>query len=418
MWKHYFNLPRPVYILCLGTFVNRAGSFFIVFLTIYLSQKLGFPTTFATKCMGLFGIGSLVASLVGGQLADQVGRRVVMLISLFGGALILAVFGFLQSKYLIMAATLAFSLCIEMYRPAASAMIGDLVKSDQRTHAFGLMYISINLGFTAGALIGGKLATVSFLWLFCGDALTTFAYGMIILLFISETLPSRRKTPFPVIVDGEEFTGTPLPPEKSATLTEAAAHISRDWPFLLFCLSCLLTGLVFMQSMSTFPLYLSELGFAPDDYGRIIAINGILIVLFQLPITSFISRFNRVTVIMLAAAIQGIGFGLIGYAATLYQFSLTIVVWTVGEMMQAPFTFAIVTDLAPSALRGRYMGVFTMCFSSALMFGAPLGGMILADLGPAYLWNGCLIVNIIAVSLFFLIHKPVTNRSDAQLNLD
>lgn len=410
MLNQYLNFPRPVYILCVGTFVNRAGSFFIVFLTIYLSEKLGFSESFATQCMGVFGVGSLVASLVGGQLADQVGRRRVMLISLFGGALILAIFGFLQSKYLIMAATLAFSLFIEMYRPAASAMIGDLVKPEQRTHAFGLMYISINLGFTAGAFVGGKLATFSFLWLFWGDALTTFAYGLIILLMIRETLPVGRDAKSHDMVEEDEINVSDFISKENVSVRQAASTILKDWPFLVFCMSCLLTGLVFMQSMSTFPLYLKAIGFGPDDYGSVIALNGAMIAICQLPLTSFISRFNRMTVITLAAVIYGIGFGLTGYVVALWQFALTVVIWTIGEMMQAPFSFAVVTDLAPTRLRARYMGVFTMCFSSAVMFGAPLGGMVLTKLGAQYLWNGCFVVAMIAAVLFMVAKRSIDER--------
>ena len=86
MWKQYLELPRPIHILCLGSFINRAGSFFVIFLTIYISDRLGFGISFAAWCMGVFGAGAIVSSLLGGHLADRYGRRVVMIVSLFGGA--------------------------------------------------------------------------------------------------------------------------------------------------------------------------------------------------------------------------------------------------------------------------------------------------------------------------------------------
>ncbi len=88
LFKPYFELPRPVYILCVGTLVNRAGSFFVIFLTIYLSKRLGYSEGYATLCMGVFGLGSMIAAFTGGHLADNLGRRSVMLISLVGGAAI------------------------------------------------------------------------------------------------------------------------------------------------------------------------------------------------------------------------------------------------------------------------------------------------------------------------------------------
>ncbi len=401
MLKQYFQLPKPVLILCLGTFVNRAGSFFVVFLTIYLSKRLGYEITFATWCMGAFGVGSVIASLVGGQLADLIGRRIVMLISLVGGAAVLAVFGHLQSKTNIIGAVFAFALTIDMYRPAASAMIGDLVSPDQRPHAFGLMYVAINLGFAFGAAVGGEVATRSYIWLFRADALTTLAYAAIIAVFIRETLPAGRR-------DEGGAAGTTT--VATVPTGETASRILRDWPFVLFCLGALLSGLVFMQSMTTLPIHMASLGFPADEYGYVISINGILIVLLQLPFTAYLSQFNRMSVIVLGGVCLAVGFGLTGMAEVPWQFAATVALWTVGEMMQAPFAQAVITDLAPVELRARYMGVFSMCFALSLMLGAPIGGQVLSRCGPNYLWGGSLAVGMVAVVLYGLARKPITAR--------
>ena len=189
MLREYLSLPRSIHILCMGSFINRAGAFVVVFLVLYLRQDLGLDVTFATRTMGVFGLGAIIASLVGGHLADQIGRRTVMLASLFGGATILVVFSFVTARWAIMPMVLVFAMVVEMYRPAASAMIADLTDPVQRPHAFGLMYVAINLGFAVGAFVGGKIAGYGFQWLFWGDALTAAIYGLIIVLAISETLP-------------------------------------------------------------------------------------------------------------------------------------------------------------------------------------------------------------------------------------
>lgn len=79
-------------------------------------------------------------------------------------------------------------------------------------------------------------------------------------------------------------------------------------------------------------------------------------------------------------------------------------------MMQAPFTHAVVTDLAPVELRARYMGVFSMCFALSLMLGAPIGGAVLSRWGPTSLWGGAFAVASVAVLLFGLARKPITAR--------
>jgi len=408
MWKHYLDLPRPIHILCLGTFINRAGSFFVIFLTIYLSEKLGFEVTFATRCMGIFGAGAIVSSLLGGHLADRYGRRVVMLVSLFGGAVILALFGSLESRAAIMAAIFSYAILITAYRPAASAMIGDLVGPTQRPHAFGLMYVSINLGFACGAAVGGKLASYSFSLLFWGDALTTSAYALIILLTISETLPGG--SPIAAAMDSDAAPAPAGSEDRKVSAGRAALHIIRDWPFMLFCLSTILVGIVFIQSFSSLPIYLKSLGFEAQTYGYIIALNGLLIVLLQLPLTTILSRFDRMKIIIAGAITIGAGFGLNAFAILPWHFAGAVAVWTLGEMMQFPFTSAVVTDLAPRALRGRYMGVFGMSFSAAVMVGSPLGGEVLAGLGSDALWFGGMGVAGVASLLYVLIYRPIHER--------
>lgn len=408
MWKQYLDLPRPIHILCLGTFINRAGSFFVVFLTIYLSKKLGFEITFATRCMGIFGAGAIVSSLLGGHLADRYGRRVVMIVSLIGGAVILALFGSLQSRAAIMIAIFSYAVLITAYRPAASAMIGDLVGPKQRPHAFGLMYVAINLGFACGAAVGGKLAGYSFTLLFWGDALTTSAYALIIFLTISETLPSR--SPLAAAMNADDAASSTDSADSNVSAGQAALHIIRDWPFVLFCLSTILVGIVFIQSFSSLPIHLQSLGFEAQTYGYIVALNGLLIVLLQLPLTTLLGRFDRMKIIIAGAIMIGAGFGLNAFATLPWHFAGAVVVWTLGEMMQFPFTSAVVTDLAPRALRGRYMGVFGMSFSAAVMVGSPLGGEVLAHLGSDALWFGGTGVSAAAVALYVLIYRPIHER--------
>ncbi len=406
MLKQYLELPRAVHILCIGAFVNRAGTFLVPFLTIYLQKELNLGTGFATRAMGAYGVGAFLASLVGGHLADRIGRRVVMLISLFGSAAVLLVFGSLSSPWIIMVALLIFSLIAEMYRPAALAMIADLTESNRRPHAYGLMYVAVNLGFSVAAAVGGSLSQFSFQWLFWGDALTACVYGGLILVTIRETLPSRvgglTVQPVDPPDDGDERGAPPI------KLNAALKHILTDWTFMVYSLGIFFLAVTYIQAMSTFPLYLGQLGIGAAGYGVIIALNGLMIVVLQLPITSIVVRFNRGAMVILSAVLTAVGFGFIGLADTMGQFALTVVVWTTGELISAPLMTAIVSDLAPTPLRARYMGVCSMCFSSAMMVGAPLGGAVLAQLGGQYLWAGSAAVGMTAALAFWFVRNRIT----------
>ncbi|MBX3394591.1 MAG: MFS transporter [Phycisphaerae bacterium] len=417
----YLELPRTVHILCLGTLINRAGSFLLMFLTIYVGDRLGFGPRFATFCIGVFGFGSLCGALFGGQFADQFGRKRVMVFSLITGSLILAAFPLISSRVVMVVAILMYAMIMDMYRPATSAMISDITRPDQRGLAFGLLYIAINLGFACGAAIGGTLAKHSFVLLFLGDAATTLTYGLIILILIRESMPKRETIAGGGIAriagcPGEAQVGSsegsasaPAPPVSDPTdiprvsVAVAAAHIARDWAFLGYCLGSFIGAVIFMQSMSTLPLHLKSLGFGPDEYGWLVGMNGILIVIFQLPMTSLFSRFERMKVIAIGAVILGIGFGLTAFAKTGIHFAATVVIWTAAELMQAPFTQAVIADLAPVSMRARYMGVFTMSWSAAMMFGAPAGGYMLDKFGGQTLWFSCFYASIVAAAIFVLV---------------
>lgn len=391
--RPYINLPAAVHVLCFGSFINRAGSFVMVFMTIYVSEQLGFGIAFAANCFGVFGLGSIVSSLVGGLLADRFGRKPIMLLALFGGATALALMGMAREQWSFLSLVLAFSLAVEMYRPAASAMMGDLVDQAQRPLAFGLMYIAFNLGFAFAAPIGGFLAQHSFQWLFWGDALTTAAYGLIIALFIKETLPKRVSTE-----------AEPSVRASGATWSEAFGHMLQDRTFLLFSLATLLTSLVFMQAFSTLPIYMSQLGFSREKVGWLLSTNGALIVVCQIPFTHWLNRYHRVLVILAGEVLLAIGFGLTTFAETAPMFFLTIVIWTLGEVVQAAFKQSLVADLAPTNMRGRYMGVFSLCHAIGLTVGAPAGGQILERWGPRALWPTCFVIVLLAALVYGMVY--------------
>ena len=125
-------------------------------------------------------------------------------------------------------------------------------------------------------------------------------------------------------------------------------------------------------------------------------------------------QYNRVTFVCLAAVITGVGFGATALATSASFFALTIVIWTLGEIMLAPFSQSIVADMAPVAYRARYMGIFSMCFSSANMIGAPLGGLILDIGGKTVLWSGAMLLCFVAAALYTSIHRKISTQPTEQ----
>ena len=143
------SLPGPVWILCAGSFVNRFGSFVAVFLILYLREK-GYSIAEAGFIVSLYGAGNVVAAAVGGLVADRLGRRNAIAISMFSSAATLLALSQADEIVLIGALTVLAGLTGEMYRPASAALLADLVPAGQRLPAFALNRLAINLGFAAG----------------------------------------------------------------------------------------------------------------------------------------------------------------------------------------------------------------------------------------------------------------------------
>jgi MFS family permease len=150
-------LPRPAWILFLGTFLNKFGTFVLPFLTLYLTQR-GFTLNDAGLAISAYGVGGLMASVVGGHLADAIGRRKTIALSMFSVAAAMVLLSQSRSLPAIIAATWLAALTGELYRPASSALLADLVPPELRVTAYAAYRMAFNAGFAFGPATAGFLA--------------------------------------------------------------------------------------------------------------------------------------------------------------------------------------------------------------------------------------------------------------------
>lgn len=397
MFSKYFNLSRTVYILCVGTLVNRAGTFVIPFLTTYFHKELHWDEKSSTFATGVYGVGALAAMLIGGQLADRYGRKLMMMCALCGSATGLVIFSAVTATWAVMGALLLFAVVGEMYRPAASAMIADVTPIEQRPQAFALMYVAVNLGFAIATPLGGFISQRSFQAMFWLDAMTSAIYAVIILVAIRETLHLTR--------GGAAAATASKQPERlksgsSDNILAATKFILTDRTFMLFWAATFSQCLLWMQAMSVLPLHLQQQGFTTQEYGWIIGVNGMLIVAVQLPVSAIVARYPRKYMVPLSSVVAATGFALTALAERGWQHGAAVAVWTCGEIMNAPLMSAIIGDLAPPHMRARYMGAFSMCWSLAMVVSPPIGGRILAEFGATTLWLGCGMLGLVSACLY------------------
>jgi MFS family permease len=370
------RLPREVWILLFGTFVNRFGTFVMPFLVLYLT-RIGYSAAQAGLAIAAYGVGHIVASTAGGHLADRAGRRHTIVISMFGSAasmLALSQARGFAAIALLTAVTGAFS---ELYRPASHALIADLTTEDQRVLSYALYRFAVNLGVAAGPATAGFLAERSFTWLFVGDALTSIGYGIIAIAALPHGLRS---------------------PARSERKGEALRVVLRDRPFLLFLAATLCITLVDFQLGSTYALYVTSLGYAPRMYGMLVSFNGLLIILFELLITNWVQRFRPEPVIAIGYLLNNVGFAVTGLARRFPALLAAMSVWTVGEMVSSPMAGAFVAKLAPERLRGRYMGLLVLMWSIGMMIGPPIGTLLFAR-HREMLWIGAAALGALSAAL-------------------
>jgi MFS family permease len=359
-------LPRPAWILFLGTFLNKFGTFVLPFLTLYLTQR-GFTLNDAALAISAYGVGGLMASALGGLLADAIGRRKTIALSMFSVAVAMVLLSQSRSLPAIVAATWLAALTGELYRPASSALLADLVPPDLRVTAYAAYRMAFNAGFAFGPATAGFLAARGYLWLFAGDAATSVLFGLIALAALPRGLPVRRE---------------------QGSWSHDVKALAGDGKFLRVLCAAFVIALVFLQISSTFSLHVTRLGFPAATYGLILSLNGVLVVLCELPLTSLTRRFPARGVMAAGYLLIGTGFSLNACAHSVLALVACVVIFTLGEMASMPVAFAYIADLAPAAMRGRYMGVYSLTWSAALIF-APQMGMRLFGIAPSVLWLTC-----------------------------
>jgi MFS family permease len=385
------GLPATYWYLWVGILINRVGFFVLPFLAIYLTSERGFSVAAAGLAVALYGVGGIVATLVGGTLADRIGRRRTLLFSLFVGPLVMLSFPFAHSPAMIFVLTLLTGAIYELYRPAANAAIADVVPLGHRRRAFALYYWVLNLGFAIGATLAGIVATKGYVWLFVCDAATTFSYGVVVYLRVPETRPTRR--------------------EQSSWLNHVATPF-KDGVFATFVLITFGLACIFSLFSSMLPIEMSRDGLSPAQYGRLIAINGVLIVCLQPAVAKLAARFSSAHVMAAAAMLIGIGFGTTGFVDSTLGYAGTIALWTLGEMAWLPVGPTIVATLAPSSVRGAYQGAYGMGWAAASSIGPSLGGLVMNHFGSKTLWTSCVLIGALS-SIGFLLLGPAMERTTA-----
>ncbi|MGP4094923.1 MFS transporter [Nonomuraea sp. KM90] len=462
------RLPRTVWWLVLARAVNRLGAFSLGFLTVLISTEFGAGAVTAGLVSAAFGLATIPSRLLGGVLADRLGRRRTIVAGLAGCALAQA--GIAASGSVAMLAVFAvlLGLVFEIYEPPSQAMIADAVRPAQQAQAFSLFNTALAVGGMGAGLIAAGLGRWDLRWLFVVDAVTCVACAIVVRLVLPADHPARRPpaalpsptprtTPPPHSHAPPDPKGRPptdaTPHPESPPHTDAAPHPEspfhaddpphpegrphiddpphtegpfevedpavvggsawRDRSLLVLLVSGTLLALIYMQVMMALPLALVRRGLPAADAGLLSTVSAVVMVLCQplLRWTAPLSHHAAMVAgyLLLAAGLAGyaVADGLPGHLAA-------TVVWSAGDLLMFGRSYAMVVSIAPEDARGRYLSIFGTSWGFATVL-APLSStQLLERAGPAGLWGGLALVCLVLAAAQLTVVRPLLRRQAAR----
>lgn len=386
------GMPRQFWVLWTGTLINRLGSYVEPFLVLYLTQSRGLAATTAGGVATAYGAGAVGSQILGGELTDRIGRRRTMIIGLLTTAASVLLLAAVHDVTAIVAAAALTGLVSDIYRPASSAMVADLIPPEDRPRAYSLLFWAINAGFAAAASLAGLLARIGYGLLFVLDAATTALYALVIARGTRETAPPRATT--------------------AATSTRVGYLVAvRDRLLLAVVGLMLIYAAVYFQAYVTLPLSMAHDGLGAAAYGGAIAVNGIGIAVIQPIVVGWMGRRRPVVLLAGAMLVVGLGFGLTALAASPPAYAATVLAWTIGEIGVGGVGAALVSEIAPPHLRGRYLGLFGTAFGIGGVIAPITGTLVFSHLGERVLWGGCAVAGAVMAVGFLSLAPAVARRT-------
>jgi MFS family permease len=388
--KAFRGFDRRVWLLLFAMLVFRFGhGLYFPFSSIYFHNVLGIPLSLVGVGLAVFAASSVLSGLVAGPLTDRYGRKPTMLIALSGSAASFFGFALVEGFAGYLAVSAAHGLVgWSMFEASRNAMVADVTPPGMRSRAYGLVRVGGNVGWAAGPMSAGLISAAAggsagvYPKLFVGTSVLTALVALALAATVRESLPARQEG----ATGGKERRG----------LREAFT----DGPFVLLLGVGVLLYYVFTQDWQALPIYAKNFVGVPDgQIGFFLGANGLMVILFQLPVSYLIDRGSRVVALLAGAVL----FALSSATLLLTESFLGILVafvlfFTLAEMVLEVAGAALAAELAPVRLRGTYLALFGACFGAACGVSPIVGGTLLQAEMPDAIWTIQLVAALLAAA--------------------
>ncbi|MEK7467719.1 MAG: MFS transporter [Planctomycetota bacterium] len=352
--------PPDLWLLFFGRIITATGfAFSFPFFAIYCAGHLKIPMGDVGAAFAISGLGGALARFFGGELADRLGRKIVMQGALAGRALTSAGIAWQISTgapfWQLAATYIASNFTGQLFEPSSQAYVADVSTGRMRAESFGFVRMGINAGWALGMILNA-LVTESYVVTF-GITAGVFALSLLLFsIFLREPPRAPRSA-------------EPGPPWTAAL----ANH-----PFLLLAGAAILLSVVWSQLVAGTSMYASQFAHIPDKtIAWILAVNGTGVAILQIPATRWMGRVGLVPALVTGCLLYGAGYGSYTFCTQPWHFAVAIAVVTCGEVLCAPAGASLATELAPLSQRGRYLGAYMFTQNSGQVFGPYISGQLL-----------------------------------------
>ena len=349
--------------------VNTMGfSLVMSFIGIYLVTERGISGFEFGAIYFVANVLQALTNTYAGALSDRIGRRRLMVVALLSRVVVIAILGGLVIRHApvsILAVVLIISASLRGgFEPVAYAVVADVARPTERIAAFGLQRVGTNVGWAIGPALGGFMTSMI-------DYGYVFFCAVVPILFSALVVARMEDPPRPRAVS--------TPQDSAVSLRAAMAEASSRGELLLLLGCALLFSIVQVQLFSTLSIYsTSELALSNTQIGLIYTVNGVLVVLLQLPASAVIARLTADRALVAGCAVYTVALVAIGAATGFHTLALAVAFATIGEVVLAPAQQATVAELADPGHVGRAFGVFgTMQMLGVAL--APLVGGVVYD---------------------------------------
>ena len=389
--------PRQFWLMFAGMILSSLGATMITpYLMIYASETLGLPLTAIASLVTIKAITGLISAIVAGPIVDRLGRKGVMVVGLIGNGLCYFLLSMAHSYgafALILGASGAFS---PLYRVGTDAMLADLFPVEKRADAFALLRMARNIGVATGPAIGGFVLVQSYTIGLYGAAAGLASYGVMLLAFARETIPAEVTAAVSSLRD--QLTGY--------------WRALRDKPFIglvgAFTLVQMTTSLIWVL----LSVYVKTgFGISEQRYGWLATTNALMVVFLQVMITRQTQKRPALKVMGWGAMFYIAAPLLIAFSNSYWGFWLAMVVMTLGELIVVPTASARAANLAPVAMRGRYMSLYGLTWNLASGISPLMGGLLNDTIGPQAPWFGGAVTGVLAVLAFWMMQVWASRKT-------